>query len=145
VAILHQLLFLSASQEPMYAFRDRSPQLRTTDELRDFAGTALDSIPSGYTPREWAIDAARPRSDPGSHFDRHNHMLAMPDRDGKLAAVVIFHRDPRIREQVGIAIATAAGAELRPASDLTAVLSQYAVTPERAQAPATSHASDGVH
>jgi prepilin-type N-terminal cleavage/methylation domain-containing protein len=122
VAVAHQVGFLATSDQPMYAYHNHLARTDAADLKRYCTGL------QDYAQRMGGLTAANVREwaeeyelEPGQ-FDAVLHLVAVDRPDGRVAAVVLFHRDPAERERHGIAIADADGVREARYEDLPGIL-----------------------
>ena len=127
---VHQLSWLMTSKEPWAVKREHGGMLRS--ELRNAAfeiqrvgEVAGWDIP---TTQKSFFESEIPFSRQGVVLQEELHVIFIPDSSNKLAAGIVFHRNPAKREKAGFVVVERAGRqeyEEKNFAELSSVLARY--------------------
>lgn len=98
VCVAHQIGFLATSKSPMFSYRDRTADSHTVDIERFVTATTTRSSDLWREAMQWYPSA--------SPFLDHHHVIAWSASGTTVDGVIAFHRDPKLRSQHGIVVAT---------------------------------------
>ena len=123
ISVVHQVTWTIASEDPMYleasGFWSAYRPAREGD---------LTSVCGDLWERTGGQDMTAARASAATRGERWMeslHALFLDGEDGRLAAVVVFPRDPKERQELGFAMATADGVEKMSLEGFVAVVALF--------------------